>query len=311
MGKNNWNFPRHIQYEKALRVKAAEWFAEHGYPISKRMPYILADREDWDKNIILPEVTNYINAQKVKHEQDGLNYPLHKYIHHGLSSQAMLFNLVGPLIVSEDLSPLKEALESQGIEWPTGDVWAKFEFDDRTVFNESQGQPTSIDLVVGKEGENHPSTFIEAKLVEKEFGGCSLIAKGDCDGRNPAKDFSQCYLHHIGRRYWTLMERHGLLDGPLSADSVCILAGYYQFFRELLMALELGGDFVLLCDARSPAFVYQDRNASRGLLPFLLSLIPEHLNSKVKVLYIQELVEAIRKTGRHKWIGEFERKYGL
>ena len=73
-------------------------------------------------------------------------------------------------------------------------------------------------------------TNAEAKLVEKEFGGCSAFAKGDCDGHNPAKDFNLCYLHHIGRRYWELMGKHGFLDGPLAKDSVCIMASYYQFF---------------------------------------------------------------------------------
>ncbi|MHA1137260.1 MAG: PGN_0703 family putative restriction endonuclease, partial [Candidatus Thorarchaeota archaeon] len=56
-----------------------------------------------------------------------------------------------------------------GIAWPIGEVTAEFEYDDRTVFNEDSGQPTSIDLVVT--GENK-GIFVEAKLVEREFGGC-------------------------------------------------------------------------------------------------------------------------------------------
>jgi hypothetical protein len=46
-------------------------------------------------------------------------------------------------------------------------------------------------------------------------------------------------------------------------------------------------------------------------MPFLLSLTPDHLHAKVKILYIQEVVNAIRETGNHEWIGEFEKKYGL
>ena len=88
-------------------------------------------------------------------------------------------------------------------------------------------------------------------------------------------------------------------------------ACYKQFFREFLMALELGDAFVLLCDSRSPTFSFKTRDAQRGLFPFLLSLVPEHLHPKVKILYIQEVVEAIRGSGRHEWIGEFETKYGL
>ena len=104
------------------------------------------------------------------------------------------------------------------------------------------------------------------------------------------------------------MGKHGLLDGPLAKESICVMAGYYQFFREILMAFELGGSFILLCDSRSPTFVYKNRNISRGLMPFLLSLIPDHLHPKIKVLYIQGVVAAIRETGRHDWIGEFEKK---
>ena len=135
-----------------------------------------------------------------------------------------------------------------------GDISAEFEYDDRRVFNERQGQPTSIDLVLRK-GMLEPKIFVEAKLVEKEFGGCSLFSGGDCDGRNPAKDhspgddFPLCYLDTIDRWYWKLMDKHKFLDGPLAEDSTCIMTSYYQFFREALMALELGGDFVMLCDA--------------------------------------------------------------
>jgi len=107
------------------------------------------------------------------------------------------------------------------------------------------------------------------------------------------------------------MEKHGLLNGPLTKESICVMAGYYQFFREVLMSFELGGSFILLCDSRSPTFAYKDRNTNRGLIPFLLSLIPNHLHSKIKVLYIQQVVEAIRETGRHRWMEEFEKKYGL
>lgn len=310
MNNPTWSFPRHIHYERTLRDVAAKWFLEKGYPVRKNMKYILASRDDWHRNIILPDVANYIEDQKAKNEQAKLSYPLHRYIHHGLSSQAMLFNLIGPLIVRYDLEPLKISVERIGLEWPEGVIQADFEFENREVFQENQGQPTSIDLVIGKEGDA-PKIFIESKFVEKEFGGCSLFEKGDCDGSNPARDFSRCYLHHIGRQYWVLMKKHGLLEGPLSDESACIMAGYYQFFREVLMALEFSGVFILLCDLRSPTFTYKDRDTNRGLIQFLLSLIPHYLHTKVKILYIQEVVEAIRETGRHEWISEFEKKYGL
>ena len=55
----------------------------------------------------------------------------------------------------------------------------------------------------------------------------------------------------------------------------------------------------------------RDRDVERGLMPFLLLLIPAAARARIKVLYIQDVVTAIRESGRHEWIGEFERKYGL
>ena len=107
------------------------------------------------------------------------------------------------------------------------------------------------------------------------------------------------------------LEKHGFLDGPLVHDSACIMASYYQFFREVLFALESYGVFVLLCDQRSPTFAYQDGDAQRGLMPFLLSVTPEKLHDKIKVVYIKDVVAAICETGRHEWVEEFEMKYGL
>ncbi len=40
------------------------------------------------------------------------------------------------------------------------------------------------------------------------------------------------------------------------------------------MAQELDDAFGLICDRRSPTFAYRDDDAKRGLMPFLLSLIP-------------------------------------
>jgi len=65
------------------------------------------------------------------------------------------------------------------------------------------------------------------------------------------------------------------------------------------MALELGGAFVLICDRRSPTFTYRDGGAERGLMPFLLSLIPTAASARIKVLYIQDVVSAILESGRY------------
>lgn len=305
-----WPYPRHREFEKELRKVASAWFNDKGFAVSARYPYILADREKWSQNIILPEVAAYIQEEHAQREAQQRGFPLHKYIHHGLSSQAMLFNLVGPLIVAKDLDPLKQAFTRQGIAWPKGEVSASFEYEDRAVFNEDTGQPTSIDLVL-KDGNGQPRLFVEGKLVEKEFGGCSVFERGDCDGRNPAHDFSLCYLHHLGRRYWELLDKHDFLLGAIGQNVTCILASYYQFFREVIFALELGGYFVLLSDERSPTFSCDGPQVKRGLMPFLLPLVRQSLHTRIATVSIQQVVAAIKSSGRHEWITEFERKYGL
>lgn len=185
-----------------------------------------------------------------------------------------------------------------------------FEYEDRSIFNEDSGQPTSIDLVV-LDGEQVPRILIESKFVEQEFGGCSVFAAGDCDGRNPSQDLGMCYLHHIGRRYWALMCKYGIDQGPIGSDSTCILASYYQFFREIIFAFEHQGIFVLLCDERSPVFYTDGPNGPRGVMPFLVGLLPENLRQRVSYVTVQELVAEIGRAGGHEWLPEFESKYGL
>ena len=219
----------------------------------------------------------------------------------------MLFNLVGPLVVENDLSPLRKAFEAAQIFWPAGDVKAMFEVENRSVFNEDSGQPTSIDLVI-KGDSNSRSLFIEAKLVEREFGGCSVMQGGDCDGRNPVNDFNRCYLHHIGRRYWELLEKHGFLKESVGSNSICPLALYYQFFRELLFAIESDGDFVLLYDERNPTFYTDGPAGERGLMPFLLSFVPEQLRKHVHQISIQKVIASYEET---EWLLDFKSKYSL
>ncbi len=305
-----WPYPRRRNFEKQLRKSNAEWFTERKFLINPKKSYLLDQWEHWPQNIIIPEVAQYIQDERFRRNEKREGFPLHKYIHHGLSSQAMLFNLVGPLVVQNDLSPLKLAFETNGIDWPSEIVQAKFEVEDRKIFNEDSGQPTSIDLVI--RGENGlRSLFIEAKLVEHEFGGCSVFKAGDCDGCNPAQDFKRCYLHHLGRQYWVLMEKYGFLDGLAGTGPICPLAMYYQFFRELLFSIESSGDFVLLFDQRNPTFYCGEPPNKRGLMPFLKSFVPEDLSHRMHSISTQQVIATFKKFGGIGWVEQFENKYGM
>ncbi len=311
--KTPWPYPRHRDFQKTVREAASQWFQQKGYPTDLKYPFILADWKDWKdwpKNIILPEVAEFIRGRAEKQREGGKNFPLHKYIHHGLSSQAMLFNLMGPLLIKEDLTPLRTLVEKKGVAWPGDEAMAWLEYEDRAVFNENRGQPTSIDLAIATQ-DGQPRIFIEAKFTEQEFGGCSVFQAGDCDGRNPAMAHEQCYLHHIGRKYWSLMQKFGIDRGKLTGDSVCIMALHYQFFRELLFALEKGGIFILLSDERSPVFRCDSPQGERGLMPLLIGLLPEELKDKVVIISIQELAHEIVAYQDPDWIHDFAVKYRL
>ena len=306
-----WPYTRYKSFEASLRRAAGLWFAGRGYETHPKMGYCLARHDLWPKNLICEDVVEYIRQEQEKHRGED-SFPLHKYLHHGLSSQAMAFNLIGPLIVRNVLAPLKIAIEKLGTLWPDGKIDAVFEHDDRSVFNEDNGQPTSIDITLSGSCN---SLFIEAKLVEREFGGCSVFAGGDCEGRNPYPErLGECYLHHIGRRYWQLLDELGFSEVALVRGAICPFANFYQFFREATFAFAKQGTFILLHDSRNPAFLRstEDRKDHGGLWPFLYEAIPQNLRHRVGRLTIQMVVEAIQESGGHEdWIEDFKKKYGL
>ena len=307
-----WPYPRHIRFERALRLAAARWFAERrpSFALHPRYPYILAKWEDWHANIIDDETVRYIRAARESRLAEGGTFPLHDYLHHGLSSQAMLFNLMGPLLARDELYALCQPLAPSSCPWSSTDVHAELEFSDRDVFHEDTGQPTSVDLAVIESGAGR-KVFVEAKLAEKAFGGCSVFLAGDCDGRNPAQRFSMCYLHHIGRKYWDLLAKWGFLESAIGRDSTCVLASHYQFFRELLFSLEHGATFVLLSDRRSPTFACDGPDGRRGLMAFLADLVPPQIRGRIAIVHVQDVVQSLKRSGQHPWAIEFCRKYGL
>ncbi|MBP7509557.1 MAG: hypothetical protein KA807_17220 [Prolixibacteraceae bacterium] len=305
-----WPFPRHKQYSAEIRVAAAKWFKEKKFAPHPRMPYCLKEWVNWKDNIILPDVAEYIEKQSTEAQTKKKPFPLHKWLHHGMSSQAMAFNLIGPLIIRRDYAPLSDVLKSKDIPGANDIVEACFEYEDRDVFNEDTGQPTSVDIVL-KNSNGEPHIFIESKLDEQEFGGCSVFSAGDCSGKNPIGSENDCFLHFIGRTYWNLMAKHGITESVRN-DRQCLFVAHYQFFREVIFAIEKGGIFVLLSDERSPVFQCQSGEKMNGLLPFLSELLPDNLRDKVAPISIQEFVNAIEQyRTHHDWIYEFKKKYGM
>jgi len=293
-----------------MQDAATKWFSMKGLSTLPKYSYSLESFDKWPQNIICADVAEYI--QKENEQSRGKVYfPLHKYLHHGLSSQAMVFNLVGPLIVRKDFEPLRDVIEQAGIAWPTGEITAEFEYDDKTVFNEDSGQPTSIDLVISGEAAK---IFVEVKFRETEFGSCGIFGKGDCDGRNPnVYGFDSCFLHHIGRKFWDLMNEFGFGKTIFASGPICPFTIYYQFFREVLFSLKKEGCFIFLHDERNPAFLKISKNGKEsGLWPFLMESVPAEHVDRIGRVTIQQIVGAIEESERHQdWIDDFKLKYGF
>lgn len=303
-------YPSHHAFVSAVRDSTAAHFASRSLAVREEYPHILAHGSDWHANIMLDEVYKYIQAEVVAGKAKlRPRFALNSQKHYGTSSQALLFNLIGPLITRNDLAPLRVACEHAGIPWPA-DARASFEIEDPDLFHEYHGQPTSIDLVVRSAANDSGGLFIEAKFVESRFGGCSVYAKGNCatDGKNPLADLNQCYLHGLDMRYWHLLETHRLITEAQRSASPCMLNIHYQFYRELLFAIAQGGLFVLLYDGRNPVFM----GGKKPIMPTLIAQLPLAWRNHVKTITFQEVLAAIVESGRHDdWIGTFRAKYAM
>jgi len=297
-----WPFPRHKDFKQKLQNASEAWFNSRHFQTHPKMSYCLSKWSDWGNNIILKEVEEYIQNVSSECEKQGKPFPLHKYVHHGLSSQAMTFNLIGPQITRNDYFSLIELLQQKHVSAASRIDHAQFEYEDRDVFREDVGQPTSIDIVF-KDSAGNPIIFMESKLVEQEFGGCSVFSNGDCDGRNPVGQEERCY--------WHLMKEYGITT-IVKNERQCIFLAHYQFFREILLSIKKNGTFVLLSDERSPVFHCKSESQPRGIIPFLMECVPVQYQDRIVSISIQELVGLLRENPKHTdWINDFEVKYGM
>lgn len=296
------------EYRKHQNNIARTYFEKKGFQVQSKYSFILKERDHWYQNIIVRKVAKYIEQQKLFAEASKEAFSLHEYLHHGLSSQAMLFNLFGEPLIKNDYAFFQDVFQFPDIQID-GKYELKFEHYNRKTFNENQQQPTSFDFAVFDKTGKYRSVFVEAKYVETEFGGCSSIEGGECDGMNPVSSPGLCYLTHNGRNYWELMKKYDL-DTPYQDSPICPLAIYYQFYRELMFALENNGYFVLLIDKRNPAFEKDAPEGKRGLIPTLINQVPLKYQNCIKVIHIQDVLPVLEKYG-YSWVKEFREKYGM
>jgi hypothetical protein len=217
-----------------------------------------------------------------------------------------IFNLLGDPFIKNDLKFFSQLFNYSNIKINENSE-ILFEYSNRATFNEYQTQPTSFDFTILN--QNSKNIFIEAKYVEAEFGRCSTIENGECDGLNPIHDFNLCYLTSKNRKYWNLMIEYNL-GKAFDNSPICPFSIYYQFYRELIFAIENDGLFVLLIDKRNPAFIKIANNDDRGLIPTLLNLIPEEVRSIIKIIYIQDVIPILEDFG-YDWTNMFRKKYGI
>ena len=292
---------------RGLRSQLAAYFAARGLPVSHRYGYILADRDDWRENIIEPRVADFVTRLQTNRQSQGRPFPLHRWIHHGLSSQALLFNLLGPIIVNCQWDVVDRIFQEADIRLKGSVLGVDLEIEDRAVFEEWQGQPTSVDLVCRTDTDE--GVYVEFKFTEAEFGGCSVFERGNCDGRNPAANFDLCYLHTLGRRYWPLLEKHSLLTNAVRAESRCPFIDLYQAYRVLLFALEKGGHFLLMYDERNPSFLAQTPRLRRGLFARFEEALPAEARARCHSITHQAMVAILERQGNADWLIEVQEKY--
>lgn len=290
---------KRIEFLKKLRKQTSDYFRKKGY-VTADCEYILRHYDDWDNNIILPEVAEYIKKTKRDLEEKHIPFPLHKYIHHGLSSQACLFNLLGSLVVNNKYKLVQSILVNSGMNLAGNINHLEFEHSDPNIFNEMQGQPTSIDLY-SKTTENE-NIYIEFKFTESEFGSCSVYVNGDCDGANPFNDYNLCYLHREkDRSYLNLMEKYNLITNGEN----CIFTEFYQAYRLLLYTLENNGYFLLIYDERNPAFINPE---GRGKFIRFKNMLPTSIRNKISSISIQKIINILENNSCI-WLNEFKEKY--
>lgn len=252
-------------------------------------------------------ITDYIDRIKDQRQKQGQHFPSHKYIHHGLSSQALLFNLLGIVIVGKHYDILDDVLVRAGIVSKGKVNKVELEIEDRDIFNERRPQPTSIDLVIHTNSNEH--YFVEFKFTEAEFGGCSLFRNGDCDGENPSLNFEKCWLHYLKCTYWVLMDKHGLLTQQVSNETRCPFMDLYQAYRVLLFSLEKKGEFILMYDNRNPAFYVETPSGPRGLYSRFLSYLPQVVRSKCHLISTQDVFDCVSSKLTDQWVTELRGKY--
>lgn len=59
----NYSYPLFSVFESSMRTTAEMYFAKKGYQVDEKYPFILADREDWAKNIIVPAVAKCLHVK--------------------------------------------------------------------------------------------------------------------------------------------------------------------------------------------------------------------------------------------------------
>jgi hypothetical protein len=262
----------------------------------------------WKKfNLINRSIAEWLNKNEngqVGNKNNPIKY--HSGVNHALSSQVMLFNLVIPMILKGDLSPLLKALgenDSSRNNWdPT------FEYSDQSILDEDKKSPTSVDLSL-ECGDGR--ILIEAKHTEREFGGCSVFKNGSCTGENHLLKDGRCIFNgkdsNTGeyekkyvnpRKYAVLLKK--ILKREWQNMTLCPMASYSQFYRLVMMGIvkaEANWKLVILHDGQNPVFSTKRENATSNIIDFLKGSMKEEYSSRVVAVPSQEVIEQMKEAG--------------
>lgn len=178
------------------------------------------------------------------------------------SSQALTISVFGTIMQRDDLYLLNSIRDDNGEPLLHFELKGKPEFDYKVNYL-NEPTPTQVDFFIPSIEGN---IAIECKLAENEFGPCSQVTNGKCDGNyseKPELDYGErCYLSKIGVDYWKHIPH--LFRWKNNADySPCPIRKPYQLIRTVLAAAvspdtqQVWGQpvAVLVYDARNPVFM--------------------------------------------------------
>lgn len=270
----------------------------------------------------LPSMKSQIEKALKQRRAQGKGIGYKRTVTNLLSSQAMCFNLLVPLLQNKKFAvdifnPLignVSEIISVDIEYtPPNSI-----FNDQSTWG-----GVDCDALITYRNEKNDKAIItvETKYVETEFSKCSYRKKK----REPEclydtildQDFLNClYKSKKGYRYWDVAKNSGLYKMDDIIGSTCQFGKeLWQLFTNMTLAYAIAEEdrsiqdykFIVICPKGNKT-LSDDGRLFDDFRKFLFD------PNKFQVLYLENIMDLLKehsKGGKHIWINEFTAKYDI